>query len=458
MKPQLSIKILIWVYLVLLIFEGSLRKWILPGLSAPLLVVRDPVLLAIYAIAWPAGLFPSNKALTFVGILAGISALFCMVFGHGNVVVMFFGIRANYLHLPLIWIMGSTLTRKDLLWMGGFLMAVSIPNTALMIKQYNAPADDWINWGAGGAGTGQISGAGEHIRPAGFFSFISGPAALYPLVTAFVVFSFLSTNHLWRIVAAGAGVATAVAIPVSISRSVFLAVLIVAAAGAICALLSGKIATNIIKVAVLVGLLAVAVPRIGVFHEALLSFTERWEVATGDVKEDIGLRWASTFLEAFDAAGWAPFFGNGIGSGTNVASGVAVNQSFVFFGEGEWGRAVTELGPLLGFFYLGFRTWLTFHLVLAGIDSWKRRSDPLAILLCSAGAMNVIIGQWGIPTSLGFSIFGAGLIMVAAKNTTETELSVLTPPAAPEHTAAKDKTFPVDNDRRPPVVKKPAHV
>src|SRR3546814_1990531 len=37
----------IWVYFILLIFEGALRKWVLPGLATPLLVVRDPVALLL---------------------------------------------------------------------------------------------------------------------------------------------------------------------------------------------------------------------------------------------------------------------------------------------------------------------------------------------------------------------------------------------------------------------------
>jgi hypothetical protein len=39
--PHRSLVLLIWLYFWLLIWEGSLRKWIFPSLSAPLLVVRD---------------------------------------------------------------------------------------------------------------------------------------------------------------------------------------------------------------------------------------------------------------------------------------------------------------------------------------------------------------------------------------------------------------------------------
>src|SRR5438045_3843494 len=54
------IKSLIWIYFALLLFEGALRKWVIPGLATPLLVVRDPVLLGAYALALHAGLFPQN--------------------------------------------------------------------------------------------------------------------------------------------------------------------------------------------------------------------------------------------------------------------------------------------------------------------------------------------------------------------------------------------------------------
>ena len=36
-------RLLIWAYLWLLLFEGAIRKWIAPGLDAPLLVIRDPI-------------------------------------------------------------------------------------------------------------------------------------------------------------------------------------------------------------------------------------------------------------------------------------------------------------------------------------------------------------------------------------------------------------------------------
>ena len=64
---------LIFLYLLLLIFEGAFRKWIVPQLSAPLLLVRDPVVLAIYLMAFRAKIFPHNIWVITLEILAVLS-------------------------------------------------------------------------------------------------------------------------------------------------------------------------------------------------------------------------------------------------------------------------------------------------------------------------------------------------------------------------------------------------
>src|SRR5438445_10987131 len=60
---------LLWVYLALLIGEGALRKWVLPGWSDALLVVRDPLAVVILVLAFRGGFF------TFRGPARGFAAL-----------------------------------------------------------------------------------------------------------------------------------------------------------------------------------------------------------------------------------------------------------------------------------------------------------------------------------------------------------------------------------------------
>src|SRR5262245_66481114 len=53
------------VYL-LLIFEGSLRKWLLPQLSLYIFFIRDPFVLIAYLLAFRHGLWPTRRQLLWI--------------------------------------------------------------------------------------------------------------------------------------------------------------------------------------------------------------------------------------------------------------------------------------------------------------------------------------------------------------------------------------------------------
>ena len=96
-----NIRRLIWLYLLLLIFEGAFRKWIIPQLSAPLLLVRDPVVVAIYVLALRARLFPQNTFVVSLEIIAllswatGIIVLLPLYSIRTTILVTGFGIRGS---------------------------------------------------------------------------------------------------------------------------------------------------------------------------------------------------------------------------------------------------------------------------------------------------------------------------------------------------------------------------
>src|SRR5205085_10782875 len=69
------IRHLIWLYFWLLLVEGALRKWVLPDLSNPLLVVRDPVVLAIYLLSFRARVFPKNAWVAAIVVMAILTTL-----------------------------------------------------------------------------------------------------------------------------------------------------------------------------------------------------------------------------------------------------------------------------------------------------------------------------------------------------------------------------------------------
>src|SRR5215210_6756182 len=157
-----STRWLIWTYVGLLIFEGALRKWIIPSLSTPLLIVRDPVVILIYAFAARAGIFPKNR---FMQALLPI-CLLAMVFGavaeKVDPAIYLFGLRTDFLHLPLIFVIGKVM------------------NYDVVVKQFEASPEDIINTSAGGAGL-QLEAGGGKVRASGTFSFVAGIVCYYAL-------------------------------------------------------------------------------------------------------------------------------------------------------------------------------------------------------------------------------------------------------------------------------------
>ena len=70
-----NIRRLIWLYFWLLLIEGALRKWVLPQLSNPLLIIRDPVVILIYVLAFHARVFPRNAWVISLGIIGFFSVV-----------------------------------------------------------------------------------------------------------------------------------------------------------------------------------------------------------------------------------------------------------------------------------------------------------------------------------------------------------------------------------------------
>src|SRR6185369_6219754 len=115
----IALKRLIWIYFWLLIFEGALRKWIVPSLSTPLLIVRDPVVMLIYLQAIRCKRFPLNgPMLGYFFLLIGFVLLVPVQITAGvggGVLVSLYGLRTNFLHLPLIFVIPQVFNYEDLL-------------------------------------------------------------------------------------------------------------------------------------------------------------------------------------------------------------------------------------------------------------------------------------------------------------------------------------------------------
>lgn len=411
-----AIRNLIWLYILLWLVEGGLRRWFLPGLASPLLLIRDPLAIAIYYMAASNNLFPFNGFLTWGFLLGLLTFVNAMVVGHGNPFVAAYGVRCDFLHVPLIFVMGKVLREKDIVALAKVAVWVAVPYTALLAAQFYQPQDAWVNRGVGGNMDGAgFSGAMNHFRPPGTFSFITGPSQLYPLFTA-CWFSLMLVRQLplWTMIASGSAVL--IAIPISISRQLFLSVAIAALAGFAALLVGGRFSFKlVIQFAVAVAILLAVTSQSTVFRDGMEAFSARWEGATteqGGFHEAIVDRVLNDLFGSF-----AGVTNTGLGTGFSTNVGQKTLTTEVGFGasEGEWGRLLYDNGFVLGTLLILYRATLAGALVFAAFRSWQRGS-PLGLVFASACFLVVLNGQWGQTTTLGSAVIGAGLTLAAASN------------------------------------------
>jgi hypothetical protein len=411
-----KLRTLIWAYLLLLLFEGALRKWIVPVLDAPLLIIRDPVVLWIYYEAYRSRLSFTNNAFFFPNLILGVvTTILALVAGDGTLLITYFGIHCNYMHIPLIFLMAQILNRDDVIAIGRFLLYVSVPMAFLVIFQFRSSPDSLVNIGAIHTWYGTV-------RPSGTFSYIAGLVSYFDLVAAFLFYGYLQsrTYRLWLIIAVTCSVMITTAC--SGSRSFLISVGIDAVFAVFIVVMRGKGGLGILVGAALIGLSLPVLSTLPVFKVGAAQLTQRFTDAAASGENTSGMfdRYAGTLLNPVATSGETPLFGHGIGSGTNAASGLIRGERGFIGPEDEWGRLFFECGPIFGMLLVIFRTALTLAVGKCAYDA-MRRDNILPMLIYAGTCISLLNGQWGVPTSLGFAVFGGGLTLAACVEPEEEE-------------------------------------
>jgi hypothetical protein len=411
------IKRLIWAYFFLIIFEGALRKWVAPGLAGPLLMIRVPVVLAIYILALRTRLFPRGfsmmlfACLSLLSLFAGLSVL------PDSPAVAFFGFQATFLHLPLLFIIPRILDRQDIHRIGYWTLLLSMPLAIIMALQFRMPASSWINTGAG-EGAHQITFALGHVRASATFSFVSGVVIYYSLVAAFLFWHMFTRGQypLWIVI--GATLATTIAAGVAGSRAIIVSLSIVVAFALIIVIfLQPHLALRWVRGACLIALVGLLVLQIPVFNDGLDALSVRLAQASraeGDSDSVFQMRILAPLIGPFADIDSIPLLGYGLGMGTNAAgaltSGSATHDLENW--EWEWGRNISESGPILGLSFIIYRTWLVGMLLFFSFRR-ARRGNVLPLLLFSTCANWILNGNFGQATVVGFSVFIGGLCLAS---------------------------------------------
>ena len=409
----------IWVYFILLIFEGALRKWVLPGLATPLLVVRDPVAIWLLFTAWKYDEFPSNNyvwGMSFIGVIAIFTAL---AFGHGSAVVALYGARILLFHFPLIFLIGRIFNQDDVLRMAKVVLVIAVPMFFLIALQFYSPQSSWINRGIGGdVEGGGFSGALGYFRPPGTFSFTTGNSQFFGLVGAIVIYFWLNPARISRLLLLAATISLTAAIPLSISRYLFYQIGLSILFATLSIIRQPKYLGRLLLAGVGLVIIVAILSRASFFSNAIEALSSRFSVASDNEssagEDSFSGRFLAGFFEPFQSPNF-PFFGLGIGMGTNAGAQLLVGHADEFLiSEGEWGRLIGEMGAIMGITAILIRVSICIRLV---IESYKKllKNDLLPWILLSVSLLSIAQGQWAQPTALGFAVVVGGLSIASLK-------------------------------------------
>lgn len=181
------------VFLLLAVFDGALRKWVMPGQSLILFVLKDVVLVgafALFSLNHSPFQFPQPVKWTWLPLLLilyiYIVVLQAFNFTQPNLAVRVLGLKAHLAYLPLLVLFPALLaslrrfTPEQLLL--GYMGFVALPVMLLGIYQFFQPTNAWINRYV--SGTENVAGIAGHPRITGTFSYIAG-------MTRFLLFNTL---------------------------------------------------------------------------------------------------------------------------------------------------------------------------------------------------------------------------------------------------------------------------
>lgn len=417
-----TLKKLIWIYFLLLIFEGALRKWVLPFLSTPLLLVRDPFAILIILKATNLRIKWANGYVFIACFITIITFCCTLLYGHQNLKAAIFGLRIIFFNFPLIFIIAKVFTLDDVIKIGRAMLVISIPMTLLIALQFYSPQSAWVNRGVGGnMEGGGFSGSLGYMRPPGTFSFTNGLVMFYSFCACFIFYFWFSKQKCPKWLLIIASITLIFAIPLCISRGLIASVLLTSFFALMMSLSSTVFFAKIVKI-IFICIISISVLQfVPSFNIATKAITNRFEASAESsegsfVQGSVGNRYLGGLFRAFSSSADAPIVAGNLGMGTNAGAAFITGSSSEFLvSEGEWGRLIGERGALFGLLLILLRI----HLVLfMGVKSWisAMRRKPLAWLLFSVVSLSVFNGQWGQTTALGFSVTFAGFLLACFNN------------------------------------------
>lgn len=407
----------LWIYLFLIFIEGAMRKWFMPGLSNFWMMCRDPIAIWIVFHALQTNQikeFPT-KAFMTIGVITFMTTMF---FGHQNLTVALFGFRIWFIHLPLCFIAGRMLNRKDLIMIIRFLVIVFLPMTILYVLQWAAPANSILNAQVGGILSEKETVAYGAVRPSGTFAHCISSSYYNPVIATIffcMMFSkkyqkiFLPTNKLYIVFA----ICFLFTLITSVSRGFIIQAVL---SGLVITIFLIGIGNHKYFCRLIIGMgfiyiLFTFISDINIGGKNLLDpVTSRFEDAA-EIEGGAKGIFESRILESYffytkEQLQELPLFGYGIGAGSNMGTKtLKIGDGNAWaFGEYPCQIVTSEVGLLFGFIIYCLRIGIPLFWLKKSWKCLKRNRDILPICLWTMALSTFGQGNINLTMTLGWIV------------------------------------------------------
>lgn len=330
--------------------------------------------------------------------------------------VVLYGVRANVLEIPLIFVIGNAFVYSDVIRIGRLWILSGIPMALLCVLQFSLP-NTVLNVAAGGTSF-QNPGALDRYRASGTFPTGAGLTIFSSLLLVYSLHRiYYARGKECRLGVVGVAMAIiiysmAINRAAVVDAAIVLAVFIVA---------YSYVRDNLRRgVAVGFGLLAILVllSAVPIVHEGEAVFDARMVEGESSTvhsfQENIVMRAFSNYYLFISELSDAPALGRGVGLGTNAGAYVLHNDYGFLLSEDEWSRIMLESGPYVGSIYIGLRILVCGYIFTA---AWKSLASGsiMAIVFFASCFFILTSGQWGPPEISGGTVIAAGLTLAAAR-------------------------------------------
>ena len=354
----------------LIVFEGALRKWVLPQASEMIYFLKDVILLGaylnFYGFSGYKKKLPKKAGGQIVNVLIFIASSWCIFQGFnpslGSPLLGIFGLRGYLIYLPLIWLIPYLFESENELYK--FLrshLLLTIPCGLIGIVQFLSPPESFINAYANETAVAKATfGVTSAVRITGTFSYINN-YAIYLIVCFALLVVMISAKQprKWQTISVIELFLVIMNSFMTGSRgTIFTEVLFLVSYFCAKGLTRPASAVRLLR-KLIVPTIIVSIAGFIWFRPAIDAF---WLRTTSN--KDVSGRVLISFIEPFDFIKYKELDGFGTGA-THQATptirqvldlppGEVIPTSF----EPEMGRIALELGPLGFLFWYGLRVSL----------------------------------------------------------------------------------------------------